>query len=926
MEPVTDEGLLTALVVVWACSEFVAQNCVRHPAMLADLINSGDLQRIYGKAQYESALRWFCKEAYDDLSLGIKLRQFRRREMVRIAWRDIAGWADLDETLADLSALARACIEVALDRLYEWHSNDFGVPRGRHSGEPQRLVVLGMGKLGAGELNFSSDIDLIFAYPEDGETEGARGRTNQEFFLRLGQRLIGALNQQTGEGYVFRVDMRLRPFGDAGPLVASFNAVESYYQTHGREWERYALIKASVVAGDKEAGQRLLESLRPFVYRRYLDYGSFESLREMKAMISQQVASKGLENNVKLGAGGIREVEFIGQAFQLIRGGRDPALQQRSIRKILAYLGRQGYLPGYAAKALDEAYLYLRRTENRIQEINDQQAHELPADEPNRQRLALAMGYDQWRDFELDLERHREIVHSHFEQVFAAPQREAAGQDDALEAVWAGAPGSAGLLAQRGFDHPEAVLDIIARLRDSRRYKSLTRQGRERLDRLMPLLLAASAACDNPDETLRRVVSLIEAIARRSAYLALLVENPMALSQLVKLCSASPWIATYLARYPLLLDELLDPRALYAPLEKAVLERALAREMAQAGDDEEQQMEALRHFKHAQVLRVAAADVSGIYPLMEVSDHLTEIAEVLVAKAVELAYEHMVARYGRPRCKEGAAGREPGFVVVAYGKMGGIELGYGSDLDLVFLHGGEGEGMTTDGERSIDSAVFFTRLGQRIIHTLTAHMPAGVLYEVDSRLRPSGASGMLVSSIDAFAKYQREEAWTWEHQALVRARPVAGDEALARRFEAIRREVLGRPRDSEALRREVVEMRRKMRQQLDRAGAGEFDLKQSEGGIADIEFMVQYSILRWAHDHPALLDFTDNIRQLETLGREGLLARDDADTLAEAYRAYRATAHRLTLQDAKPIVSDTEFEALRRQVKRIWRDLLETVK
>ncbi len=921
-----ESAMLAALVQVWACSDFVAQSCCRHPQMLEDLLTSGDLNRAYAEGEYERTLRSSVGSTFDDPSLGIALRQFRRREMVRIAWRDLAGWATLDETLAELSALARASIEVALERLYEWHSRDFGTPIGSQSGEPQQMVVLGMGKLGAAELNFSSDIDLIFAYPEDGETQGGRSRTNQEFFIRLGQRLINALNQQTGEGFVFRVDMRLRPFGDAGPLVASFSAIEAYYQTHGREWERYALIKADVVAGERQAGARLLDALRPFIYRRYLDYGAFESLREMKALISQQVARKGMKDNIKLGAGGIREVEFIGQAFQLIRGGREPALQVRGIRQVLRYLGEHDYLPAYVAEALDGAYLFLRRAENRIQALADQQSHDLPVDELDRQRIALAMGYEQWELFEADLRRHMAVVHSHFEQVFSAPQREqAAEQGSVFDAVWQGSDEAQATLQAQGFDDPAAAEAVLTGLRESRRYQNLMPQARERLDRLMPLLLGAVAAVENSSQTLQRVVGLLEAVVRRSAYLALLVENPMALSQLVKLCAASPWIAAHLARHPLLLDELLDPRTLYAPLDKVALAATLERMLARVEGDEEQTLEVLRQFKQAQVLRVAAADVSGVYPLMQVSDHLTEIAEVLVERSVTIACDHLSARHGYPRCREGGGDCRPGFIVVAYGKMGGIELGYSSDLDLVFLHGNEGEGESTAGERPIDNAVFFTRLGQRIIHTMTAHTPAGVLYEIDSRLRPSGAAGMLVSSIAAFEQYQQRDAWTWEHQALVRARVVAGDAGLGRQFEAIRREVLSRPRDPDQLRREVVEMRHKMREQLNRAQAGAFDLKQGCGGIADIEFMVQYSILRWAHDHPALLRWSDNIRQLETLKGEGLMAAEDADLLAGAYRGYRAAAHRLALQEAKAVVPDTEFSAMRAGVVRIWRDLMESV-
>ena len=926
--PPLNRDLLNVLCKVWACSEFVARACVRNPEMWAGLVRSGDLMADYHPQRYLRELRASLADIKTEDALGVVLRQFRRREMVRIAWRDIAAWADLDETLKDLSRLASACTEMALECLHQRQSKELGVPYGEQSGQPQSMVVLGMGKLGADELNFSSDIDLIFAYPEDGETRGVRlPLSNEEYFTRLGRSLIAALNNQTEDGYVFRVDMRLRPFGDAGPLAVSFDAMENYYQVHGREWERYALIKAAIIAGDRKAGEGLFDILRPFVYRRYLDYGAFESLREMKAMIAREVKRKGMVDNVKLGPGGIREVEFTGQAYQLIRGGRDRDLQVRPILKVLQLLAEKDYMPEYVVKALTTAYIFLRRAENRLQAIADQQTHSLPSNEADRQRLALAMNYKSWPTFEKDLRRHMAVVHDHFEQVFAAPQREqAAEQGSVYDDVWCYPAGGAEVLQQQGYDQPEEAVRLLERLREGFAYRAMRAQGRERLDRLMPLLLGAVAAVEQPTETLDRVVGLIEGIARRTAYLALLVENPMALSQLVRLCAASSWIAVYLARHPILLDELLDARSLYVPLARADLEMELKSSLAQVGDDFEQQVDVLRHFKQANVLRVAAADVMGAFPLMVVSDHLTEIAEVVLEQAVNLAHDYLLAKHGSPLCM-GEDGRQyvPGFLVIAYGKLGGIELSYGSDLDLVFLHGNYACGGQTDGESGTDNVVFFVRLGQRVIHIITALTPAGVLYEVDSRLRPNGDAGILVADMNTFAVYQAENAWTWEHQALVRARVVTGDAKLAKRFDIIRAKALGVKRDSQQLQHDVREMRQKMRNSLSKAKVGEFDLKQSEGGIADIEFMVQYAVLRWSHDHPRLLTWTDNVRLLGTLAEEGLFTQEDADLLADAYRAYRAAVHRAALQGLGVVVAETEFVDFRQAVKRLWHDLLEKV-
>jgi len=923
-----DPEWLAALVKVWGCSDFVAKACARFPEMVAELIDSGDLQRRYAAEDFHKALKVRLIDVTDDARLAVVLRQFRRREMVRLAWRDIAGWADLNETLSELSHLARACVGVTLDHLYPWQVAESGQPIGRDSGEPQRMVVIGMGKLGADELNYSSDIDLIFAYPEAGETDGGRFPiSNGEFFTKLGRRLITALNQQTGDGFVFRVDMRLRPFGETGPLAASFEAMEEYYQTHGREWERYAMIKAAVIAGEQEAGEELMEMLRPFVYRRYIDYGAFESLREMKAMIAAEYKRKGMDDNIKLGPGGIREIEFIGQAYQLVRGGRVPELQIRPIQQVLSLLVKHNYLPDFAVTRLCEAYIFLRLAENHLQAINDQQTHRLPTNQLDRTRLAWSMGFAQWDEFEVQLRRHMARVHERFEQVFLAPQTDASVlSDDSFAALWRGLLGQEEaytFLRQEGFSEPERVMTMLKDLSDGAMRQGLSSKGRERLDSLMPMLLAAVAGCGKPDSVLERLIRLVATILRRSAYIALLVETPLALSQLVKLCDASSWIAEHLRRYPVVLDELLDPRSLYMPIKPEELSETLRLILARAGDDLEQQMELMRQFKQASTLRVAAADVSGVYPLKKVSDYLTKLAELEVQAALDLAYQHLVKIHGRPVCMRDGKRYEPGFIIIAYGKMGGIELGYGSDLDLVFVHGNYDSGGETDGAKPYDNVRFFTRLGQRIIHVMTTHTPAGVLYEVDSRLRPDGNKGMLVTSMRGFANYQEKDAWTWEHQALVRARVVAGSPTLAKRFKVVRKRALCRERDPAQLQREVREMRQRMRDNLIRGGADSFDLKQGEGGIADIEFIVQYAVLRWARDYPDLLVWTDNVRQIETLAAEGLIGEVDARWLTQAYLTYREAAHHMTLHGESAIVAATEFADYRCEVNRIWAAFME---
>lgn len=923
---ITPPELLEQTLRVWACSDFVAQSCVRFPALLGDLLASGELSRSRGEGDCAALLAGQLVDVSDEASLQKTLRLFRRREMVRIAWRDLSGDAELVETTADLSAMADACIDLALGKLYGWHCEQWGTPCNA-DGEPQQLVVLGMGKLGAHELNYSSDIDLIFAYPDDGETQGGRrSTTNQEFFIRLGQRLIQALDNNTADGFVFRVDMRLRPFGESGALAISFDAMEGYYQSHGREWERYAMVKARVVAGDLPAGEALMAMLKPFVYRRYVDFGAFESLREMKAMIAREVQRKDMHDNVKLGAGGIREVEFIGQAFQLIRGGREPLLQQRRILQVLATLSELELLPEYVVAELIESYVFLRDTEHCIQMVADQQAHDLPGDEEGRYRLAFAMGHADWQSFDSVLRGHMQRVHQHFEQVFSAPQEDHAASDERdFTGLWLGGQSDEQALAtltEAGFEGADEILRRLQQMRTSRSYQSLRTQGRERLDRLIPLLLGAVCSTEAPSKTLMRVLLLIEAVTRRTSYLALLFENPMALSQLVRLCAASSWISSLLTQHPVLLDELLDPRTLYHPPDRQSLEQELRQMLSHIPpEDQERAMDAMRQFKQVNILRVAAADVSEAMPLMVVSDHLTNIAEVLLDEALTLAWNYLVARHGRPWCGDDVL-CETGFAVIAFGKMGGLELGYGSDLDLVFLHSSDSEGRGTSGDKPVDNAVFYARLAQRTLHILGARTSAGVLYEVDMRLRPSGASGLMVSSVQAFADYEHKQAWTWEHQALVRARMVAGDPAIASQFDAIRREVLGQPRDKDNLRKEVQKMRERMRGELSSDKSDTFDLKQGLGGIADIEFMVQYGVLAWVHKYPALLDFSDNIRLLEGLAREGCMDEVDVALLCDAYRTYRARLHHLVLQDQPGLVPATEFEQEREGVQRIWQELM----
>ncbi|WP_160105234.1 bifunctional [glutamate--ammonia ligase]-adenylyl-L-tyrosine phosphorylase/[glutamate--ammonia-ligase] adenylyltransferase [Pseudomonas izuensis] len=926
---------------VTAASDFVIEQSVRDPLMLLDLVLSGELDRVFAPGELCAQIAAAVSAAETDDGLGRALRRQRARHQVRIIWRDLTRQADLVQTCRDLSDMADASIDQAYQWLYSRHCQQFGVPTGRRSGEPQQMVVLGMGKLGAVELNLSSDIDLIFAYPEGGETVGVkRPLDNQEFFIRLGQRLIKALDPMTVDGFVFRVDMRLRPYGSSGALVLSFNALEQYYQDQGRDWERYAMIKSRVVAGDQVAGAQLQDMLRPFVYRRYLDFSAIEALRTMKQLIQQEVRRKGMADNIKLGSGGIREVEFIAQAFQLIHGGRDLSLQQRPLLKVLSTLEGQGYLPPAVISELREGYEFLRYTEHAIQAIADRQTQMLPDGAQDQARIAFMLGFADWPAFHAQLMFWRGRVAWHFGQVIADPDEEQGTESEVVVGgewlpLWEEAQDEEAAcrqLQEGGFADAPKALKALANLRSSPQLRAMQRLGRERLDAFIPRLLAQAVEHANPDLVLERVLPLVEAVARRSAYLVLLTENPGALRRLLTLCAASPWIAEQITRFPLLLDELLNEGRLFKPPLAPELAAELRERLTRIPEDDlEQQMEALRHFKLAHRLRVAASEIAGSLPLMKVSDYLTWLAEAILEQVLALAWRQTVAKYGTPLRTDGTL-CDPGFIIVGYGKVGGLELGHGSDLDLVFIHDGDPQA-ETDGPKPIDGAQFFTRLGQRIIHLLTAQTNSGQLYEVDMRLRPSGASGLLVSSLGAFARYQENEAWTWEHQALVRARVLVGSEDVGRAFEQVRAAILGKARDLPALRQDVSEMRAKMRDNLGSkstaAGTGAnafeatapFDLKQDAGGIVDIEFMVQYAALAWSETHPPLLRWTDNIRILEELEHEGLMPAEDASLLREAYKAYRSAAHRQALQKDPGVITGDQFADERRQVMRIWREL-----
>ncbi|MBS54345.1 MAG: bifunctional [glutamate--ammonia ligase]-adenylyl-L-tyrosine phosphorylase/[glutamate--ammonia-ligase] adenylyltransferase [Oceanospirillaceae bacterium] len=925
---------------VLTISQYVAESLPREAAWFDEAIRSNSICDPLTRGIISYWLDELAADAKSEDDWHKALRILRRRCMVQIIWRDVLRLAPTMETTRALSDLADECVVRSIaflgEILQQRHGKPMATTAGQKEAVEQHMQVLGMGKLGAYELNLSSDIDLIFAYPDSGNTTGPKVVTNQEYFIKLGQKLIQALDKPTIDGFVFRTDMRLRPYGQSGPLVMNFASLEEYFQSQGRDWERYAMVKARIITGEESAAAKeLLSILRPFTYRMYLDFSAFDSLRSMKAMINAEVRRRGHENNVKLGAGGIREVEFIVQAFQLIRGGQDKALQTRELLKVLAILSGEGLLPAKACDELKQAYLFLRNTEHAIQALRDEQTQLLPESEEERLRIAWVMNFTDWAAFTAELKKQRDIVSYHFAQIVAAdeevqPESEA---EQVWKDVWLDQLSDdeySGFLEQYPCAASTDVHDLLVKFRDSRAVQHMQPIGRERLDALMPLLLHELWRRNEPTSVLQRIMPLLEAVLRRTAYLVLLKENPQALEQLIRLCEASSWVAEYITQTPILLDELLNPEALYRLPTRAELAEELHLRLLRIDEqDLEQQMEQLRQFVRAHKLRAAACEVMEALPLMRISDYLTWLAEVILEKVTELAWQQCVHKYGYPRTRDKEVVTEPEFVVIGYGKVGGLELSYSSDLDLVFLHNSDSNA-STNGDRSLDNSVFYTRMGQRMIHIMSAQTRSGDLYEVDLRLRPSGNSGMIVASMKAFEEYQQKHAWTWEHQALVRARVLCGNGIAAEEFQAIRDRTLGCERDLPKLREEVREMRQKTRDNLgskDTSGQ-QFHLKQDEGGIVDIEFLVQYGVLAWSHRHPELLGVTDNMRLLDAFAACGLMDSKDCQTLQDTYLTYRAETHRRALQKQSLLLdADTlsrlKFSTRRLDVTRLWKLWLE---
>lgn len=880
---------IAALAVV---SDFAIDTLVRQPALLAQwLADDGDVAQAPPQLAQDDAAQW-----------PSLLRRYRTAESTRLIWRDVHGLDDVAATLRGTTQLADTCLQLGLEALQQQFAQRHGYICDA-SGKPQPLVVFGLGKLGGKALNFSSDVDLVYAYAGGGDSDGARSLPAETYYARLGQQLGKLLDETTADGFCHRVDLRLRPFGNAGRMAWSFAALEQYFQNEGRDWERYAWQKARPVAGDIAAGQAFLQQIRPFVYRRYLDYGALEGLRQMKASIQAEVARRQLDDDIKRGAGGIREIEFFVQALQLIRGGREPALQQPQLLPALSALVDAGHVQDDVGAALTDSYRYLRRLENRLQMLRDAQTHALPSGVDDQARIAHGLGYADWPALLAALNPHRQRVSEEFAALLAPRKHQPV--PGALAAYWRALPdeGQAQTLLDAGFGDAAGLDGALRDLARSPGVRDLSDSNNARLNRVMPALMQAAADSVQPDAALRRVLALLHNILRRTSYLALLDEQPEALARLVNAVARSGLLAERVVRYPLLLDELLDARSLDVLDDRQALKHACEQAVAAVADDTEAALRVLNETRQALSFRIGLAVLHQRQSAQSSARQLAWLADAIIAIVLRLAQAEMRRAHGELP--------DAHFAVLGYGSLGGQELGFGSDLDLVFLYQAD-DNAQSDGARPLETTRYFARLAQKLVAFLGSVTAAGKLYEVDVRLRPDGAKGLLVSSLSSFAQYQRERAWTWEQQALVRTRAVAGDVPLCEQFEALRSELLTRPRDADSLLEDVRSMREKMRAELDRSDAAVFDLKQGAGGLVDLEFSVQHAVLAHAAKHPALLRPRDTPCLLQAMCEAGLHGEDNNTALLQAHNTLLEHGLHCTLDRRKRMVApDSDVEDAR---------------
>ena len=913
---------LIAVIKLVACSEFVSDILIKHWEYYIDNIN----QQIFSKSLNPEQLSYlFSKLKKKDITEKTflqEIRKIRNQCLIHILWRDVVNSCELDETLTNLTLLAEYSIKFAAQYATDMHESVYGSIS--HEGRKIAINILAMGKLGGSELNFSSDVDLIFLYPENGYSNGKNSLTAQDYFSRLARKIVYLLNENTSEGFVYRVDTRLRPFGESGSLVISYEAFENYLLKHGRDWERYAYVKARLIyygEQENEENKAIYSMVTPFVFRKYLDYGILESLRGLKFIIESEVAKKNLVEDIKLGPGGIREIEFIVQSIQLIRGGNSLLLRQPQLKHSLNQAIKEHDLGDKIGRQLYIAYCFLRKLENYIQCIRDQQTHKLPNNIIDKTRLMIMMGYKKWDHLVIDHEKYKNFITKQFSELIFRQEDNDLGEltqkfryllrQNASQVEWNE------ILSNLNQDLPKEFAEILFTFLCYLNRQKIDKITYQRFEQLIPNILLNLVKTDKPVVTLERLISIFYQILRRSAYIAFLNENSVAMIRLIELCEKSSYLTEMIARTPLLLDEMLNPSD--QNLEK--LNEQLSQNLfINSQINIENQANEISLIQRNAIFNIAIKDLDGNIPIMKVSDKLTQIAELTINSILKSVYQEFILKYGEPEYILNGVKKKANFGIVAYGKLGGLELSYGSDLDLVFLHDSEGDDQFTNGKSSIDNDIFFSRLSQKLILLLTTQTNTGALYNIDTRLRPSGNSGLLISSIKAFDNYQRDKAWVWEHQALLRSRIVAGSTEIIETYNKIRREVLMYSIDHANLKNEVLKMRIRMRGQLDKSNDDTFDLKNGVGGIGDIEFLVQYLVLLYARRESGLIFFTDNIRQLDALSVASIITSEQKNKLQEIYKNFRRKIHLLNLNGKSNIIHKKDFHSEREVVINMWND------
>jgi len=905
-----------AASLCFKASDMVYHFAHKHPVKFQALISELDTST----KRYDdySVLLEQLSSGKNEQELAKILRHFRVEQQVDLICRDVLGKISVNDMLQALSELACACLQVAYQWAYDQLASRFGKPL-NDKGQAQQLVILGLGKLGGGELNFSSDIDLIFTYPENGQTEGnARGKqriANELFFHRLAQKLIRLLDKYDENGFVYRVDMRLKPFGSVGSLCTSFEAMKRYYLEHGRDWERYALVKMRAVAGDKVSGDALVKSLADFVYLRHVDFQSLATIEDMRVRILEKSHGKALKDNLKLGEGGIREIEFLVQTYQMIYGGRLTELRGHSLLTALSALKNKDLLGEKTVDVLRTSYLRLRKIENAIQYYRDQQTHDLPNKAEPRAALLAALRLSDWLSLVDEVERIRYEVSQLFNRVFVTQEDKASSIDSRKldEEYWLDLIYQTDVTRAAAEKIARDFVRFYCRMRDH----DLGSRYLVRLNWILPKVIMALNGQQDPVKVAVHMLALLEAIAAKSVYLSILVENPKILKKIINLFMHNEWMAQFLCQHPRVIDELIHESHEQADPDEQQIRDELSYAISQCVGHQDI-IKALVDFKHSMAFKTASADMQNNICLVHVSDQLSWTAEAIIAVILKLCYNEMVEKYGLPTYRMGETRHLAEFGVIAYGKLGGMEMGYNSDLDLVYLHTSQGEKQVTDGEKSIENDIFFTRLVGKFNNYLTTVTPSGSLYKVDVRLRPSGKSGLLVHSLNAFENYQQGEAWTWEHQALVRARFVAGGRSVKRGFQAIRKATLQQDRNADKLRNSVLNMREKMRNNRRPIPRGTRHVKHDFGGVTDIEFIVQYLLLKHSKKLPHLIRHSDNMRQLAALELFDILRSADAAELRLAYRQFRFWIHFKQLLSERAVAPKDKFARNFSAVQYVW--------